>query len=208
MQEYNTTTGFYWIDRKYPIHMGSLVVIGGRPGIGKTSLLRTIYDVANVDLLDYIDIECSSDVFGTLFTIGDIAKHLGENEDKCKPGKLVIIDYAQLIDGQGSTFEQIVNRLKMIAGNTATTIFLAAQLNKTADRRPGGVPTVEDIDDALYQACDQLWLLSREIPKVMTVNIAKNRHGATGTIPMYFDPDVSREVRTMTPALEENEATV
>lgn len=108
----------------------------------------------------------------------------------------VIIDYAQKILAPGHTREQAVAHiavgLKSIAREADIPVIIGAQLNREANKRPGGEPKLSDLREsaALEHEIDVGILIHRpdyEDPKSPRVGeadllVRKNRAGPRGTV--------------------------
>lgn len=122
------------------------------------------------------------------------------------PGlKLVIIDYLQLMEGDGENrnqmLGQIANGLKKLAKDLRVWVVLLSQLNREADKR-GGVPQMADLRDSgdIEGAADVIGLLHREWRRKPTdenkhwaqLHVAKHKNGPTDTLSLWFDGETQQ----------------
>jgi replicative DNA helicase len=135
-----------------------------------------------------------------------------EMKAKCRRVKnlgLVIVDYLQLVDvprGKGERrFENRVGEvghisrsLKIMSKELEVPIVCAAQLRRESER--GKRPMLSDLRESgsIEQDADSVLLLHREFannpeadPNAAEVIIAKNRHGRTGIVELYWSGDVT-----------------
>jgi len=123
-------------------------------------------------------------------------------EGRCN---LAIVDYLQLVkqDKKMQNREQevasITRDMKLLAKSLGIPILLLAQLNRETTKRAGGIPVVSDLREsgAIEQDADVVLLLydgdeKKHAPGTMFVTVGKNRHGATGTIPLHFRAEICR----------------
>jgi replicative DNA helicase len=119
--------------------------------------------------------------------------------------KLAIVDYLQLMRGEGiskhATREQVVSSvsqgLKAIAKEENIALLALSQLNRNLERNQSKRPTLADLREsgAIEQDADTVLFLYREAyydraspnRNVATIDIAKQRNGATGSIEAYFE---------------------
>lgn len=231
---------------------GDLVVLAGRPGMGKTALLVSI--AASVsrdtpvavfsaempsmqmmrrcvaalsglpqsrmrqpDQLQPADwerlAETAGQVSGRRLWVDDTAAptlaHVrGEvlALQTRSPLGLVMIDYVQLVQGEGGNrYEQlrdVAYGLKALAKESQVPIVLLAQLNRSVDGRDNKRPRIADLRDsgAIEEAADIVGLLYSEgyydpefaMPNVLECAIEKNRNGERGLCYWHFSGDLSR----------------
>lgn len=118
---------------------------------------------------------------------------------------LVIIDYLQLMSSGNSRLEgnrvqeisTITRNLKIMAKELDVPVILLSQLNRSPEqRKEGHRPQVADLRDSgsIEQDADAVLLLYRDAvyneeasPNEAECIVGKNRHGATGTVPLYWD---------------------
>ena len=86
--------------------------------------------------------------------------------------------------------------IKNFARETGRIVYLAAQINRLADKAEDGVPTLSDLKESssIEEESDAVLLLhvfknDRAIdgPVTLNIGIAKNRHGMTGSCSLVFD---------------------
>lgn len=231
---------------------GQLIVVGARPGVGKSLLLenaatdvarnhkrrvlfvslemtakeitqRTMAHTAGVPLTkiragqgalsdaDWEKLNVASGVIGsTPITFKDTANQTmaeirsaawEENQRAIRNGEelgLVVIDYIQLIRPQDRKLPrqqqigEITRSLKQLAKELQVPVLTAAQLNREAPNRTGGLPILSDLREAgdIEQDADNVLFLHEEFvedngTKMPTgdvqVIVAKQRNGPLGT---------------------------
>lgn len=127
---------------------------------------------------------------------------------RCKNLSLVIIDYLQLMHSEKHTDNRVLEigditrNLKLMAKDLGVPIILCSQLRREANTagKPGEkMPQISDLRDsgAIEQDADAIILLHRDdyyntadesengIPVAKAI-VAKNRHGATGTVGLLW----------------------
>lgn len=120
---------------------------------------------------------------------------------------LIVVDYIQLVDSEearDSRQEQIAKisrRLKTLARELDVPVIALSQLNRAVENREDRRPRMADLREsgAIEQDADMVLLLHRpeyydpnDQPGVAEVIIAKNRNGATGTVPLKFTKNIMR----------------
>lgn len=117
---------------------------------------------------------------------------------------LVIVDYLQLITGTGNNnyekVSEISRQLKLIAREFNCTVIALSQLSRKVEDRSDKRPQLSDLREsgAIEQDADYVLFLYRhnyyaKDPNVdptkdpLSIEVAKNRHGKTGTIQIEFD---------------------
>ena len=111
---------------------------------------------------------------------------------------MVVVDYLGLVkpsDPRRPRHEQIAEAsagLKDLAMELEVPVVVLSQLNREADK---GAPMLSHLRDsgAVEQDADIVMLLHREskASKEATVDVAKNRQGATGLVTLNFDPSTT-----------------
>ncbi len=133
-------------------------------------------------------------------TLMDVRRKIQQVKRRDPDLRLVIVDYLQLMEGQGDNrnqmLGQISNGLKKAAKEFGTWIVLLSQLNREADKR-SGVPQMADLRDSgdIEGAADVIGLLYREWRRKPTeenkhwaqLHIAKHKNGPTDTLNLWFD---------------------
>lgn len=118
---------------------------------------------------------------------------------------LVVVDYLQLMEDEGETRSNelagIVRGLKNMAKRMNCAVLLLSQLSREADKT-NAPPRLDHLAEsgAIEQAADIIALLFREArrnPKPdnqhkAQVEFAKNKNGATTTVPLFFDGKTQR----------------
>lgn len=239
----------------YGLEPGDLVVIAGRPGMGKTALLVSI--AAHVSRSAGVAIfsaempasqlmrrcvalvgnvsqstlrrphELTEDDWGR---VTDAACTIGARrlwiDDSAAPALahiraesmalaarsglgLVMIDYAQLVRGEGANrYEQlrdVAYGLKGLAKELGIPVIALAQLNRSVEHRNGGNgkrAALSDLRDsgAIEEAADIIGLLYSEgyydpefsMPYVLECAVEKNRNGERGECLWHFSGQHSR----------------
>ena len=145
-------TGFESLDKHLKICKGDLVVIGGRPATGKTAFLISILvnlaknnfkckffslELYEKDLKEKIsksvgyDIEREKKIF-SYTSIDDemiLTKEILDSKINNNI-QIVLIDYLQLLDVNGSTTKEKIRALRNIAKQKNIVIFVASQISK------------------------------------------------------------------------------
>lgn len=127
--------------------------------------------------------------------------------------KHIFVDYLQLMSGvneRGKSREQVISEisrgLKIVAKELDCSVVALSQLSREVEKRPDKIPQLSDLRESgsIEQDADEVIFLMRpgyydstsevEIggvtysPKDLVITkIAKNRHGDTRSIPLYFD---------------------
>lgn len=135
-------------------------------------------------------------------------------EAKCRREQLergvdfIILDYVQLLESErkynNKVAEQseISRRLKLAARSLGVPVLAAAQLSRAVESRKDKRPMLSDLRDSgtWEQDASVVAFLYRDeyyypdttlAPNVGEVIIAKNRHGATGTVDLYWNAATS-----------------
>ena len=212
-------TGIWQLDQKLKGGMrdGQVVVIGGRPGTGKSILLTQIcigvatrgetalivslempkeeiteriaasHELAAISNMPLLFIDHTSD-FGVISSLIKIA---------CRRHSVgvVAIDYIQLCEvkhgGRENREQQIAmisRRIKRLAGDIKCPIVIGSQLNRESTKR--AKPSLADLRESgsVEQDADIVVLLSKaEDDDETTIDVAKHRGGPTGEIKMKLD---------------------
>jgi replicative DNA helicase len=127
---------------------------------------------------------------------------------------MIVVDYLQLMaaePGNRAPRHEVVSdysrRLKLLAKELEVPIVAASQLNRAPAQRRDKRPSIHDLRESgsLEQDADAVILLHRDTEDpigqhLITVHVAKNRHGPTGMAELDFQGEYQRVVqRTWTP---------
>lgn len=204
-------TGIKSIDNRIKggLRDGQIVVIGGRPGAGKSVLLTQVavgiadrgesalivsLEMLKEEIVDRISrqrsleaitglpllfIDSTSDL-GTICSLARVASR------RYKLG-VIVVDYLQLAevphsksDNRERQIATVSRRLKRLAMDLQVPIIVGSQLNRESQKR--GRPTLADLREsgAIEQDADIVILLSKDEESNDTlIDIAKHRGGAT-----------------------------
>ncbi|MBF0197883.1 MAG: replicative DNA helicase [Planctomycetes bacterium] len=122
---------------------------------------------------------------------------------------IVFIDYLQLMtapevgsrEGRTQEMSHISRTLKAISRELDVPIVALAQLNRAVESRAGNKPKMADLRESgsIEQDADAIMLIHRpdyyneeERPGEADIILAKNRNGATGTVPLSFVKNMMR----------------
>ena len=133
-------------------------------------------------------------------TLGDVRRHVQHVRRKHRDCAMVVIDYLQLMTGDGDNRNQslgaLANGLKQLAKELNCWVVLLSQLNREADKRTGP-PQMSDLRDSgdIEAAADLIMLLRRpyllsrkEADKpVLEAHVCKHKNGATDSLKFCFD---------------------
>ncbi len=236
-------TGFSAIDNLLVgMGAGDMVLVGARPGVGKTSFTMNIATRASKNLgktVCVFSLEMSAEQLvmrmlsneakidntvlrsGRLLpehwnsvalaanslsqcnvliddTAGMSVTMMKSRLRRVKDLGLVVIDYLQLMqseshsDNRAQEVGEISRGIKLMAKEFGVPVLTCAQLNRAVESRKEGVPQLSDLRDSgsIEQDADSVMFLHRkenEESKVQVI-IAKNRHGATGTVELGWTP--------------------
>ncbi|MEO1145805.1 MAG: replicative DNA helicase, partial [Cyanobacteria bacterium J06638_22] len=115
----------------------------------------------------------------------------------------IAIDYLGLIDlpaagNEASALGKITRRMKLLAVELKTTIFLLHQLSRAPESRTNKRPQLSDLRDSgkIEQDADQVLFMYRDeyyhpdTPDrgIAEIIVAKNRNGPIGTVKLLFEP--------------------
>ena len=152
--------------------------------------------------------ELSSSKFLSLYdkSVSNIPALRAAIRKESKKGEvgLVIVDYLQLITGTGNNnyekVSEISRQLKLIAREFKCTVIALSQLSRKVEDRQDKRPQLADLREsgAIEQDADYVLFLYRhnyyaKDPSVdpthdpLSIEVAKNRHGKTGTVQLEFD---------------------
>lgn len=123
---------------------------------------------------------------------------------------MVIVDYMQLMSGiagkraenRTQEISQISNSLKALAKELNVPVLALSQLNRAVEQRVDKRPVLSDLRDsgAVEQDSDVVMFIYREDyyiedtdrQNIADVIVAKHRHGATGTVSLYFRKELTQ----------------
>jgi replicative DNA helicase len=248
------STGLVDLDKKTTgLHQGDLIIVAGRPSMGKTALALQIGQQVAIDgfavLVFSLEMKDRALVERTLANIGRISGHalrtgalqdtdwskikgaIGKLKDvrllidqssspsiaqmrakarrtKCKHGlDLVIVDYIQLMRGEGSNrteeVSSITRGLKLLAQELDVPLIAVSQLSRKLEDRGDKRPFMSDLRDSgsIEQEADLILFVYRDEyytkercqhPGVAEVNIAKQRMGETGQVLLTWQGEFCR----------------
>ena len=127
-----------------------------------------------------------------------------------REGKLVgvVVDYLQLMSSQSKIdrhlqVSEFSRQLKVMAKDFKVPVIALSQLNRKSEDRLGGKPRLADLREsgAIEQDADCVMLLRREEnpghtfdnpSESLWIDVAKNRHGETGEVELYWEGRFSR----------------
>lgn len=112
---------------------------------------------------------------------------------------VIFIDYVQRLKAKGEIYERvsaIAQGLKELARDLHVPVVALAQINR-AGAAKATLAHLKGSGD-LEQEADLVLILEREDKaQTATLDLAKNRHGATGTVDLSFHPDTMRFAETV-----------
>lgn len=123
-----------------------------------------------------------------------------------RSGKLagVVVDYMQLMTSRQRQdrhlqVAEFSRQLKIMAKDFQVPVIALSQLNRNSEQSALAVPKLSDLREsgAIEQDADVVMLLRREgdFPhESLIIDVAKNRHGETGEVPLHWDGQHSRAV--------------
>lgn len=154
---------------------------------------------------------------GTVASIANFARAVSRKQTDTSKLAMVVVDYLQLVDGEGANREQIVGNvaksLKQLAKRLQVPVVVAAQLNR-GERGRGKdlpLPTMRDLRESggIEANADVVLLLHRDQerhPSKVRVIAAKNRQGTTGVVTLGWQGEYSRMTdRPWSPTLDMEE---
>lgn len=133
-----------------------------------------------------------------------------EMKARCRREKnleLVIIDYLQLmsagqrVENRVQEISQITRNLKIMAKDLNVPVIVLSQLSRSVEQRSEHRPQLSDLRESgsIEQDADIVLFLSREGNgqseenlNQVTCIVAKNRHGSTDDVPLYWDGEHTR----------------
>ena len=156
----------------------------------------------NIDNAGKLPIYIDDSSHLTVSVLRSKAKSL--NATLSKEGKtldLIVVDYIGLMhapahmmsEKKNAQVEEISRGLKLFAKDMKIPIIVLSQLNRQVEGRKEKVPVLSDLRDsgAIEQDADLVAMISRstdsgEDGSKAELHVLKNRHGATGVIPLHF----------------------
>lgn len=116
----------------------------------------------------------------------------------------VVVDYMQLMTARQKMdrhlqVAEFSRQLKILAKDFQVPVIALSQLNRNSEQSALAVPKLSDLREsgAIEQDADVVMLLRREgdFPREsLIIDVAKNRHGETGEVPLHWDGQHSRAV--------------
>ena len=118
---------------------------------------------------------------------------------------LITIDYLQLMESDRiyqsrvNEVSEISRGLKMVAKDIGVPIIALSQLSRSCEMRQDKRPVLSDLRDSgsIEQDADVVMFLYRDAyyddfnmePNLAELNVAKNRHGKTGKVNLFYKPE-------------------
>lgn len=143
-------------------------------------------------------------------TVSDL-RTKARREAHLRPIGLIVVDYLQLMSGgarfggEGNRVQEIseISRgLKGIARELNVPLIALSQLSRSVENRHPQIPQLADLRESgsIEQDADVVAFIYREEyynpetdrKNITDILIKKHRHGATGTVELYFDRDKQR----------------
>lgn len=138
-------------------------------------------------------------------TLADVRRKVAQVRRQAQRLDLVVVDYLQLMQGDGDTRAQVLGSiaagLKAAAKEFGVVMVLLSQLSREADKLDGP-PRLEHLKESggIEEAADivgLLWREARRKPKVdnkhrAQLELAKHKNGATDTVRLWFDGATQR----------------
>lgn len=116
----------------------------------------------------------------------------------------VVVDYMQLMTARQKMdrhlqVAEFSRQLKILAKDFQVPVIALSQLNRNSEQSALAIPKLSDLREsgAIEQDADVVMLLRREgdFPREsLIIDVAKNRHGETGEVPLHWDGQHSRAV--------------
>ena len=183
-------TGFDELNRRTGgFHGGELILIAGRPGMGKSSFA--------VNIAEHVSITDKKTV--AIFNLEMPKEQIVQKCRRLKQTKnleLIVIDYLQLMQSSGRTesrqneIAEISRSLKILAKELNIPVIALSQLSRAAESRSDKRPMLSDLREsgAIEQDADMVMFLYRdeyynpdtEDKNLAECIVAKNRSGETG----------------------------
>lgn len=136
------------------------------------------------------------------YKINELEQLIEENKNI----KFLVIDYIQLIrsdkefNSKTDEFNDVLNRLRLLANKYGLIIFLLSQISRSVERRIDNRPLLADLSSSgnLEYISDTVILLYRDgyynekNNNIIEVIISKNRYGACGIICLDYDSNKNK----------------
>ncbi len=166
-----------------------------------------------IDRTQWKSLGAAVDILSQLEIYVDDTANISIGEMKAKLRRMknlgvVVIDYLQLMstnrrDGNRvSEISEITRNLKIMAKELNVPVISLSQLSRGPEQRPDKRPMLSDLRDSgsIEQDADIVLFLYRngyydkedENQNACECIVAKNRHGETGTAPLYWDGQFTR----------------
>lgn len=244
-KEMELPTGFPTLDKwTHGLHRGEVVIVGARPGIGKSTLMLNVaakllkekrkilffstemsvteqwsrlipiltgiqafrFRTADFKGDDWQKITSKVDWLHTenAFIVCDLPsptiEQVSELVHKCKPD-VVILDYLQRFtmpsaDRVDLAIGEFLKTVKTLSRSENCSMLVASQLNRGVENRQLKIPTLADLRESgnIEQEADVVLLMAVENDlapnKQLGLGIAKNRHGQTGSVKLFFTAEI------------------
>lgn len=131
----------------------------------------------------------------------------------------IIVDYLQLMQGSGTgsgtgsggskrdanrvqEVSEISRGLKLLARELNVPVFALSQLSRAVESRQDKTPQLSDLRDSgtieqdadvvLFIYRDEVYNPETDRPHIAEIHVAKNRHGPTGQVSLYFQAHITR----------------
>ena len=147
-------------------------------------------------------------------SLDDLRRHIRE----CRPA-VIFLDHLALMKmpRRGSRYEEVAETtraLKALALETGVAVVELVQMNRQVELRPDKRPQLSDLKESgtIEEDADYVLFLQAEganrfltggDSRPVRATLAKNRHGATGTLRFAWRPQYSRFAELKPPATEE-----
>lgn len=119
---------------------------------------------------------------------------------------MIVIDYMQLLTGTGQNREQeisyISRNLKAMAKELNVPVLALSQLSRAVESRADKRPMLSDLresgsqeqdaDAVLFIYRDDYYHEDSDRPNIADILLAKHRHGATGTVSLFFRKELTQ----------------
>jgi replicative DNA helicase len=134
--------------------------------------------------------------------VSTVQAEVRKSRDQSGRAGVVLVDYLQLLQstdpktGKRSDFRpnevaSVAYALKELARSNDVPVLALAQLNRAVEGRSKSVPVLSDLRESggIEQAADAVLLMHRREGEegIIDVQVAKNRDGEMGTVPLFFD---------------------